>query len=453
MTTSGTFRFLLLPFFPTYNILYYLQIRSAAGPWYTYDDSPGDIELKNFSIQRDLKENGTLTFIHRAQEHGYAGVFQSYMDYPPDWMLKGDLPDHATVDPKYYAVMAQYFADFIMAYKKENVTIGYFSMFNEPWDSYTHISDPEMARLLGEFVGPLFDKLGLRKDTKLTYGGQCARETAYQHIPNIMANAAAAKYMDHLAYHGYDCQFNCTKDRQNYDKIATLHNKWPDLELFMTEICYAYNGDDPNCEHESTMQNCTDWPRNHSLAPALPRFAFEDGRIWGSRIISDVQAGVSGWIYWNLLLDMEGGPYQNSPKHNDKGTNLQQAVIHVDAAAQTYHPTGLFWYLAHFSKYVRNGMLRAKSVVKVLAGSDEISARNYESLSKAPEGTAGVEAASFLDKANGRVVVQLLNHFDWNETVQLTFGKHTANMILPGVSITTASFDVVSDLSMEEKKN
>ena len=95
-------------------------------------------------------------------------------------------------------------------------------------------------------------------------------------------------------------------DRQNYDKILGLHKQFPELELLMTEICYAYNGDDPNCENPATMWNCTDWPRNHSLAPALPRLAFEDGRVWGARVAADTRAGASGWIYWNLILNMQG---------------------------------------------------------------------------------------------------------------------------------------------------
>ena len=129
----------------------------------------------------------------------------------------------------------------------------------------------------------------------------------------------------------------------------------------MTEIFYAYNGDDPNCMHEATIQNCTDWPRNTSLAPPLPRLDFSDGmqlslslfrrpnlqieknktkmrigRVWGSRIVSDFEAGVSGWIYWNLLLDMNGGPFEYSPEHADNGKNFQQAMFHVNAQMQTF---------------------------------------------------------------------------------------------------------------------
>lgn len=256
---------------------------SQTDPWYTYDDAVNDFNLTHFSIERDLEVNGTVAFIKKARRHGFDGFLQSYMDYPPDWMLKGKLPD-ATVNPLLYDVLANYYAKFVQAFEEHNETINYLSLFNEPMDSYTAISDGEIARLLGSHVGPLFDRLKLRENTKLSYGGQATRESAGIHVKNIMSQEIATPYMDHIAFHGYDCQFNCTKERNRYEEIERLHQEYPDLEILMTEICYAYNGDDPNCQQKETMENCTDWPRNKSLAPSLPRLDFSDGRIWGTCI-------------------------------------------------------------------------------------------------------------------------------------------------------------------------
>lgn len=58
----------------------------AAGPWYSYDDHPGDTAMQRFSIQRDLGPNGLIPYIRRARRHGQF-VLQAPMDYPPDWML------------------------------------------------------------------------------------------------------------------------------------------------------------------------------------------------------------------------------------------------------------------------------------------------------------------------------------------------------------------------------
>ena len=199
---------------------------SAAAPWSTYDDSPGDISLANFSIARDLRLDGSLTLIKRAIDAGFdtqTGTIQAYMDYPPDWMLIGQLPGNATVDPKYYDALALYYAKYVQAYASHGVPIHFLEAFNEPTDSYTKMSAEQLATFLGQHLGPTFDKLGLHPQTKLSYGGQALRSTALEFVPKVMSNDRARYYMDVIAYHGYDCQFNCTDDRENYDAIAKLH--------------------------------------------------------------------------------------------------------------------------------------------------------------------------------------------------------------------------------------
>jgi glucosylceramidase len=62
----------------------------SAGPWYTYDDTPGDEELKHFSIQQDVGPNDLITYIKRASNYG-SFVLQAPMDYPPDWMPPYDV--------------------------------------------------------------------------------------------------------------------------------------------------------------------------------------------------------------------------------------------------------------------------------------------------------------------------------------------------------------------------
>ncbi len=98
----------------------------SAGPWYTYDDTPGDIEMKNFSVDRDFGPNGVGTYILRARKYG-AFALQAPMDYPPDWMLY-DLKKHQDVDPKYYPALAKYFVRYLEEYKKRGITIDYLSL-------------------------------------------------------------------------------------------------------------------------------------------------------------------------------------------------------------------------------------------------------------------------------------------------------------------------------------
>jgi O-glycosyl hydrolase len=124
----------------------------SAGPWYTYDDTPGDVEMKNFSVERDFGPHGVGTYILRARRYG-AFALQAPMDYPPDWMLY-DVRKHQDVDSKYYPALAKYFVRYLEEYKKRGITIDYLSLFNEPESVYTKIKYPEIRVLLRDFVGP-----------------------------------------------------------------------------------------------------------------------------------------------------------------------------------------------------------------------------------------------------------------------------------------------------------
>ena len=88
----------------------------SAGPYYTYDDYPGDIKLLHFSIGRDLQQTGLIPYIKRAQKYG-SFALQAPMDYPPDWMLF-DIGKHQDVDPRYFLVLAQYYIRYLSDYKR-----------------------------------------------------------------------------------------------------------------------------------------------------------------------------------------------------------------------------------------------------------------------------------------------------------------------------------------------
>ena len=60
---------------------------TQGGVWATYDDSPGDVGLENFTIARDLQPNGTLSALRLAQAAGFDGVVQAYMCIQNIYML------------------------------------------------------------------------------------------------------------------------------------------------------------------------------------------------------------------------------------------------------------------------------------------------------------------------------------------------------------------------------
>lgn len=354
----------------------------AAGPWYTYDDTPGDVELKHFSIARDLGPNGSVTFIKRARRYGRF-VLQAPMDYPPDWMLY-DVNKKQDVDPKYYDTLAHYYLRYLQEYQKNGVFVDYLSLFNEP-GNYTKITYNEIDEILKNHVGPLFHKEGVK--TKLQLSEAPQRAVAYEQYPKVLDDPQARPYVSALAYHGYDMK--------DFAKIAALHQRYPGLPLWETEICWCFI-----CGAPKTIP--------------LPRYDWADGAFWGNQIFGDVEASASAWIYWNMVLNAKGGPWMVSPIHEDPDPNAQHPLVVIDRDTKKVTYTAAYYYLAHFSKFVRPGTVRVRTVGSV----------------------DGVRCLSFA-KPGGGFVVELMNSRKADALVALESKGRIVNVSLPAMSITT----------------
>jgi glucosylceramidase len=356
----------------------------SAGPFYTYDETPGDVEMKHFSISRDLGPNGLITYIKRARRYGKF-VLQAPMDYPPDWMLF-DVNNRQDVNPKYYDALSLYYLRYLQEYAKNGVFINYLSLFNEP-GNYTKIPYNEIGELLRDHVGPLLKRAGTR--TEIMPSEAPTRENASRNYPMVLDDPVARKYIAVVPYHGYD--FN------NYDKIAAIHRQYPQFPLWMTEICYAHEG--------------TETPKSMRL----PRYDFDDGDFWGNVIFGDLEASASAWIYWTMVLNERGGPWSVSVIHGNPDPNEQQPVVIIDRQTKKVTYTGLYYYLAHFSKFVRPGSVRLQTV-----GSG-----------------GGVHAMSF-KSPDGKIVTELMNSNKSATQLDLAFHGRILHLELPAISMTTA---------------
>lgn len=361
----------------------------SAGPFYSYDDVPGDVTLEHFSIARDLGPNGLITFIKLARRYGKF-VLQAPMDYPPDWMLI-DVNKNQDVNPQYYDALAHYYLRYLKEYEKHGIFVDYLSLFNEP-DIYTKIPYNEIDALLRDHVGPLFMKQDIR--TRIMLSEAPNREDAARNYPLVLNDPAARQYVSVAPYHGYD--------NKDWDKILDLHRKYPDLPLWMTEVCYAYDAGTPK-------------------SMSLPRFDFEDGDYWGNQIFNDLEVYTSAWIYWNMILDEKGGPWSVSEIHGNPDPNIQHPVVIIDRHSKKVTYTGLYYYLAHFSKFVRPGAIRIKTI-----GSDD-----------------GVRVMAF-KAPDGKIVAELMNSKREDVEVGVTFHDRVLRLKLPAISITTALWNIES---------
>jgi len=356
---------------------------ASAGPWYTYNDTPGDVEMKNFSIARDLGPNGMVTFIKRARQYGNF-MLQAPMDYPPDWMLT-NLEDREKqdVDPKYFDALALYYLRYLQEYEKNGIFIDYLSLFNEP-GIYTKIPYTKIRDLIKDHVGPLLEKAGVK--TKIQLSEAPSREEA-KNYETVLSDPAARQYVAALPYHGYDFK--------NFDVIANLYRKYPSLPLWMTEVCWAYEAGAPR-------------------HVPLPRYDWEDGDFWVNQIVSDLEVGAAAWIYWNMILDEKGGPWAISPVHGNPDPNVQHPVVIINRQTKQVIYTGLYYYLAHFSKFVRPGAVRIEA-----------------------KGSAkGVRCVAFKTPEGG-FIAQLINSGKADTKVGIETGGRSLSVALPAVSITT----------------
>jgi len=151
----------------------------------------------------------------------------------------------------------------------------------------------------------------------------------------VLDDPEARGYVSAMAYHGYRPM------EAELDGLDRLVRKYPDLPLWQTEVCHCYYAD--------------------ARSVPVPQWHFEDGDYWANQIVTDLESNASAWIYWNMILDENGGPLAGVPAHKNPDVNVQHAVVHVNRKTHRVTHMGVYYYLAHFSKFVRPGSVRMET--------------------------------------------------------------------------------------------
>ena len=304
---------------------------ASAGPWYSYDENPGDTAMDHFTIERDLAPDGLIPFIKLASRYGKFEI-ESPMDFAPDWMYFSLKPGEKHIKPIYYRALARYYSKYLQAYADQGVTIGYLNLFNEahnPW--YSNVTYETMGLLIKDFLVPMLQSDGVSVNIQL--GETSNRPEALEKFPAVLDNPEVSKHIHSLTVHGYDWD--------KFQSLDTLHNRYPGFPIWMTEVCYVTGTLHP--------------PDGPDKSPVTD---FSDGEFWGNMIANDMKNWVSGWIYWNMILDQDGGPWLVSVEHGDPDPNQQHPVVIIDRKTGEITYTGLYYYLTHFSRFVRPGAYR-----------------------------------------------------------------------------------------------
>jgi len=290
---------------------------------YTYV-TEGDKDLTSFSIAHDLRYRIPLIKRALAATGNRLKLFASPWSPPAYMKDNNDVLHGGHLRPEFYRAWAIYYTKFIKSYRQAGVPIWGITVQNEPmatqtWESCVYQATDERD-FVKNYLGPAMVEQGLRGVHVMVWDHN--RDLIVQRAQTILDDPAAAKYVWGIAFHWYE---DWSGGTQMYDNVALVHQLYPTKHLLFTEGTPA--------NFDST---------------AYGRWSL--GEAYGRSMIHDFNSGTEGWTDWNILLDERGGP-------NHVG-NFCFAPVHADTRTGTLIYTNSYYYIGHFSKFIRPGARR-----------------------------------------------------------------------------------------------
>jgi glucosylceramidase len=276
---------------------------------YSFDDADApDPELKHFSIAHD--QAYILPTLREARAIQPDLFLLASPWSPPGWMKSANTLLGGTMYKKYMAAYAQYFVRYIQEYRAAGIPIGAVTSQNE---SDTNQDGHMPACLWGqeyeaEFIrdhlGPALRRAGL--DTRIWLLDH--NYDLWGRVLDQLSDPALAAFVDGVAWHGY---------AGTPELMSKVHEAHPGKSAYWTEGGDFYDAAD----------YLTDWAKWSSTFTGILR-------NWARCIIT-----------WNLVLDEKGQP--NIGPFNCGG------LITQNSQTGEISRSGLYWALAHYSKFVQ----------------------------------------------------------------------------------------------------
>jgi glucosylceramidase len=283
----------------------------------------GDKELKSFDIRHDLLYR--IPFIREAMAVAGKNNFTLFASpwSPPAWMKDNhDMLHGGRLKPEFYDSWANYYVKFVKAYEKNGVPIWGLTVQNEPMATQTFESCNYTAEAERDFVknhlGPTLAKNGLAGEKLMIWDHN--RNLMFQRAETVLKDPDAAKYVWGVAYHWYM--------GEQFENVTRVREAFPQTHLLLTEGC--------NGPFDRAKINDWKW-----------------GERYGKSMINDFNNGAVGWTDWNVLLDEQGGP--------NHVQNFCFAPIHGDTKTGMLYYLNSYYYIGHFSKFIRPGAKRIAS--------------------------------------------------------------------------------------------
>jgi len=191
-------------------------------------------------------------------------------------------------------------------------------MARQTWESCIYTAEEERD-FIKNYLGPTLHNNNMADKKLIAWDHN--RDLIYHRAAGILGDPEAAKYVWGIGFHWYEVW---TGGRQ-YENVKRVAEAFPETNLLLTEAChYPFN-----------WETIDQW---------------KWGEIYGENMIHDFNNGAVAWTDWNILLDETGGP--NHVK------NFCFAPVHARVQEGTLHYMNSYYYIGHFSKYIRPGAER-----------------------------------------------------------------------------------------------
>lgn len=323
---------------------------------YCYTNGVKDVELKNFSVERDKKLLIPLIRDASAISGDKIKLLASPWS-PPAWMkTNGRMNWGGRLKPEFAGAWAKYFIEYIKAYEDEGIEIWGVTVQNEPasfakWDSCMY-SAKEERDFVKNYLGPAIANSDFNEVKIIIWDHN--KNKIDSRAAGVLNDPDTAKYVWGTGYHWYSGEY--------FGKLDKVNKKFADKKLLATEGCII-NG-----------------PKIGS---------WKTGEKYGHNILGDLNHYAVGWIDWNIVLDQNGGP--------NHAKNFCDAPVIADGRSNAVFYNSSFYYLGHFSKFIRPGAVRIGC-----------KANNRK-----------LEATAFLN-TDGRIAVVIMN--STNKPIDFTLG-------------------------------
>ena len=278
---------------------------------YSYNDTPGDVDMREFSLKRDeahLIPMAKVIQAIRPDIYWFAAPWS-----PPGWMKTSGLMIGGTLKDECRGALANYFVKYLKGYAAHGINVAAVTPQNEPLcDTHGRYPcctyTPEMESIfIAENLTPALKAAGL--GTKIWIYDHNPEPRAIKRVKEQLSDAGVRAAVGGVAWHCY----GPAEEATNMLEVAALH---PDLPFYHTE-----NG---------------------------PHVVLERSEWWWSaKVFNMIQCGCCLFTSWNLCLDELGMPMT--------GAHLCGGFTVVDSATQAVTPSPQYNLFRHIGPFVKRG--------------------------------------------------------------------------------------------------